>query len=298
MKFPAIYANPTPVVSFELFPPHSEQGLAKLEERLPKLIALEPSFLTVTYGALGTTQGRTLELVSKIKNVYGIEAAHHLTCVGSTQGDIGRILETIRRERIENVVALRGDPPQGQETFEPPEGGYRYGNQLVEHIRGVGGFGIAVAGYPEAHIEALDFETDLQHLKRKVDAGADVIITQLFYDNQVFYNFVDRCRALGITQPIVPGLLPILNLEQIQRITQMCGSRIPETLLRKLVEAGEDQELVRQLGIEHTVGQALDLLNHEVSGIHFYVLNQHFHIAEIMERIRPALGENKGTIEQ
>ena len=290
MKFPAFYASPNPVISFELFPPRSEQGLAKLEERLPKLIALEPSFLTVTYGALGTTQGRTLELVSKIRNFYGKEAAHHLTCVGSTQEDISRILDAIRRENIENIVALRGDPPQGQETFSAPEGGYRYGNELVEHIRDFGGFGIAVAGYPEAHIEAPDFETDLQNLKRKVDAGADVIITQLFYDNQVFYHFVDRCRALGITQPIVPGLLPILNLEQIQRITQMCGSRIPQTLFRKLAEAGEDRDRVRKVGIEHTVGQALDLLNHKVSGIHFYVLNQHFHIAEIMEQIRPALG--------
>ena len=290
MKFPAFYASPNPVISFELFPPRSEQGLAKLEERLPKLIALEPSFLTVTYGALGTTQGRTLELVSKIRNFYGKEAAHHLTCVGSTQEDISRILDAIRRENIENIVALRGDPPQGQETFSAPEGGYRYGNELVEHIRDFGGFGIAVAGYPEAHIEAPDFETDLQNLKRKVDAGADVIITQLFYDNQVFYHFVDRCRALGITQPIVPGLLPILDLEQIQRITQMCGSRIPQTLFRKLAEAGEDRDRVRKVGIEHTVGQALDLLNHKVSGIHFYVLNQHFHIAEIMEQIRPALG--------
>jgi methylenetetrahydrofolate reductase (NADPH) len=290
MKFPAFYANQVPVVSFELFPPHSEQGLAKLEERLPKLIALDPSFITVTYGALGTTQERTLELVSRIKNVFGKEAAHHLTCVGSTQEDIGRILETIRRENIENIVALRGDPPQGQNTFEPPEGGYRYANELVEHIQGTGGFGIAVAGYPETHIEAPGLEADLVNLKRKVDAGADVIITQLFYDNQCFYNFLNRCRAFGITQPIIPGLLPILNLAQIQRITKMCGASIPEALLHKLVEAGEDKALVRRLGIEHTVGQALDLLEHEVSGIHFYVLNQHFHIAEIMEQIRPALG--------
>jgi methylenetetrahydrofolate reductase (NADPH) len=289
MKFPAFYARLDPVISFELFPPRTEQGLARLEERLPKLIALEPSFLTVTYGALGTTQERTLELVSKIKNVYGKEAAHHLTCVGSTQGDISRSLDAIRGEKIENIVALRGDPPQGQETFSPPEGGYRYGNELVEHIRGFGGFGIAVAGYPETHIEAPDFETDLQNLKRKVDAGADVIITQLFYDNPVFYHFVDRCRALGITQPIIPGLLPILNREQIQRITQMCGARIPETLDHKLVEAGENQDLVRKIGIEHTVDQALDLLAHEVPGIHFYVLNQDVHIAEIMEQIRPAL---------
>ncbi|MEE8348779.1 MAG: methylenetetrahydrofolate reductase [NAD(P)H], partial [Acidobacteriota bacterium] len=295
MKLSAFYASPSPVVSFELFPPNTQEGLTKLEERLPKLIALEPSFLTVTYGALGTTQDRTLELASKIKNSYGMEVAHHLTCVGSTQADISRILDAIRQENIENIVALRGDPPQGQETFEPPAGGYRHGNELVEHIRGFGGFGVAVAGYPEAHVETPDFETDLRNLKRKVDAGADVIITQLFYNNQVFYHFVDRCRALGITQPIVPGLLPILNLQQIQRITQMCGSSIPDALHRKLTEAGEDRDQVRELGIEHTVGQTLDLLRHGVSGIHFYVLNQYFHIAEIMEQIRPALRKKRDS---
>ena len=238
---------------------------------------------------MGTTQEKTLELVSKIKNLYGKEAAHHLTCVGSTREDIGHILNTIRRENIENIVALRGDPPRGQASFEPPKGGFQYGNELVEHIRGVGGFGIAVAGYPETHIEAPDFEADLQNLKRKVDAGADIIITQLFYDNQCFYNFADRCRVLGITQPIIPGLLPILNLEQIQKITQMCGARIPDALLQKLTAAGKNQNLVRKIGTEHTIRQAIDLLNHGVPGIHFYVLNQHFHIAEIMEAIRPAL---------
>ena len=289
MKFIDFYTDTEPAISFELFPAHSAKGLVKLEKRIPKLIALEPSFLTVTYGAMGTTQEKTLELVSKIKNLYGKEAAHHLTCVGSTQEDIGRILNAIRRENIENIVALRGDPPRGQASFEPPKGGFRYGNELVEYIHGVGGFGIAVAGYPETHIEAPDFEADLQNLKRKVDAGADIIITQLFYDNQCFYDFADRCRALGITQPIIPGLLPILNLEQIQKITQMCGARIPEALLQKLIAAGKNQSLVRKIGTEHTIRQAIDLLNHGVPGIHFYVLNQHFHIAEIMEAIRPGL---------
>jgi methylenetetrahydrofolate reductase (NADPH) len=243
----------------------------------------------VTYGALGTTRDRTLQVVSKIRNDYGKDVAHHLTCVGNTREEIAQLLHDIRKENIENIVALRGDPPQGKTEFKPPKGGYRYGNELVEHIREFGGFGIAVAGYPEKHIEASDLETDLQHLKRKVDAGADVVITQLFYDNGFFYEFVDRCRAVGIEKPIVPGLLPILNVEQIKRITQMCGSSIPTQLLRKLTQAGDNPKKVHEIGIRHTVSQAQDLLTHGVPGIHFYVLNQYFHIAEIMEQIQPAL---------
>jgi len=289
MKFPDFYASGDPVVSFELFPPQSDLGLATLEERLPKLIALQPSFLTVTYGALGTTRDRTLQVVSKIRNTYGKEVAHHLTCVGSTREEIAQLLHDIRKENIENIVALRGDPPQGETEFKPLKGGYQYGNELVEHIQKFGGFGIAVAGYPEKHIEAPDFETDLNHLKRKVDAGADLIITQLFYENRFFYEFVERCRAVGIKKPIVPGLLPILNGEQIKRITRICGSTIPTELLRKLTQAGDDQKKVHEIGICHTVSQAQDLLAHGVAGIHFYVLNQYFHIAEIMERIQPAL---------
>ena len=294
MKFRDFYTSGHPVVSFELFPPHTDRGLAKLERRLPKLIALQPSFLTVTYGALGTTRDRTLEVVSRIRNTYHQDVAHHLTCVASTREEIAQLLENLRQENIENIVALRGDPPQGETEFTPPQGGYRYGNELVGHIRKFGGFGIAVAGYPEKHIEASNFETDLKNLKRKVDAGADVIITQLFYDNRLFYAFVDRCRAIGIKKPIVPGLMPILNLEQIKRITRMCGASLPPELLEKLAKTGDNPERVHEIGINHTVAQAVDLLKHGVSGIHFYVLNQYFHIAEIMEHIRPVLAQSAG----
>ena len=159
----------------------------------------------------------------------------------------------------------------------------------MEHIRDFGGFGIAVGGYPEKHTEASDFESDLQNLKRKVDCGADVVITQLFYDNKDFYAFADRCRKMGIEQPIIPGLMPILNGAQIRRITEMCGATIPEGLLRQITEAGGNGELVHDIGIKHSVAQAQDLLSHDVSGIHFYVLNQYFHVAEIVERIKPFL---------
>jgi len=289
MKFAELYEDKRPAISFELFPPRTERTMAELEERLPKLIALGPSFMTVTYGAMGSTQGRTLEITSRIKNEYGMESAHHLTCVGSNREEIGLILEDIRNHNIENIVALRGDPPRGETEFIPPKDGYSHGNQLVEHISRHGGFGIAVAGYPEKHLEAPDFETDLQNLKRKVDSGADVIITQLYYDNRNFYDFVERCRGIGIHQPIIPGLMPILNVEQIKRITSMCGATIPKELLRQLEDSGDDEERVREIGITHTANQALDLLNQGVPGIHFYVLNRHFHIAEIMEHIKSAL---------
>ena len=289
MKFAELYGTGRPAISFELFPPRTDAAMAELEERLPHLIALGPSHMTVTYGAMGTTRERTLEVTSLIKNGLGTEAAHHLTCVGQTRDDIARLLDDIREQNIENIVALRGDPPRGETAFSPVAGGYSHGNELVEHVKRHGGFGIAVAGYPETHQEAPDSETDLQNLKRKVDSGADVVVTQLFYDNRDFYDFVERCRAIGIRQPIVPGLMPILNVDQIKRITGMCGATIPDGLMRRLEEAGDDEALVHEVGISHTAEQASDLLDNGVAGIHFYVLNRHFHIAEIMERIRPEL---------
>lgn len=296
MKFGDFYQGSTPTISFELFPPKTDDGFAKLKERLPRLIDLGPALITVTYGALGSTRDRTLELVSMIKNEYGQEAAHHLTCVGATREDIDEILKQIQEKEIENIVALRGDPPRGETEFKAPAGGYSHGNQLVEHVRGFGNFGIAVAGYPEKHTEAPDFETDLKNLKRKVEAGADVVITQLFYDNCSFYNFVNRCREIGIAQPIIPGLLPILNVQQVKRITGICGSSIPGPLMERLEKAADDEKEVHRVGIEYTAAQAIDLLRNGVRGIHFYVLNQHFHIAEIMDQIQPVLKRRRERI--
>lgn len=292
MKFPDFYYADQTAISFELFPPKSETAMSELEEQLPKLISLQPSFITVTYGAMGNAQDRTLQIASRIKNEYHMETAHHLTCVGSNRDEITAQLESIRQHNIENIVALRGDPPQGNTVFIPPKNGYNHGNQLVEHIRSTDGFGIAVAGYPEKHIEAPNIETDIQNLKTKVDSGADAIITQLYYDNSHFYRFIERCRAVGIDKPIVPGLMPILGTQQIRRITTMCGATIPEQLLAQLEEAGDNEERVVEIGITHTANQALDLLEHGVPGIHFYVLNRYFHIAEIMRRIKPALTNN------
>ena len=289
MKIVDFYGNGHSAISFEIFPPRTSTGMAGLEERLPQLISLAPAFITVTYGALGTEQGRTLEIASRIKNDYAMEAVHHLTCVGSSREELTRTIEEIRRHNIENIIALRGDPPRGDTLFVPPSDGYSHADQLVDHIHQFGGFGIGVAGYPEKHIESPNLEADLQNLKLKADSGADAIITQLYYDNKYFYRFLEQCRTLGIDQPIVPGLMPIQNLNQITRIIDRCGATIPEHLLAQLEQAGDNTEKVWEISVTHTTNQALDLLQHGVPGIHFYVLNSDSHIAEILQRIRPAL---------
>jgi methylenetetrahydrofolate reductase (NADPH) len=282
-----------------------------LRRVLPELIELRPTFMTVTYGALGSTRERTLEIATMIRRDFGWESACHLTCVGSSRADLDRILHDIRRAGIENIVALRGDPPKGEASFVPPPDGYSHANELVAHIRRweqqtrvedgltthsrragtpkhspLTGFGIAVAGYPEKHIEAPDAVTDLTNLKRKVDAGADVVITQLFYDNADFFRFVESARAAGITQPIVPGLLPILSVKQIRRITSMCGSKISPALLDELESAGDDDAVAEAVGIRQCVAQATELLQRGVPGIHFYVLNKSSHMRQIMQQLR------------
>lgn len=289
MRFAEHYRGGRPVVSFELFPPKTEKGMEQLEKRLPRLVSLGPAFMTVTYGAMGSTRVRTLGFASKIRNDYGVDTAHHLTCIGLRRDEIDRALDDIQAAGIDNIVALRGDPPAGESEFKPLDDGYGHADDLVDHISKRGGFGIAVAGYPEKHLEAPDFDSDLQYLKRKVDAGADAVITQLYYDNRDYFAFVDRCREAGIEQPIVPGLMPILNLAQTKRITEICGASIPAGLLRKLEDAGDDESRVHEAGIAHTADQAVELLERGVPGIHFFVLNRYFHVAEIMDRIEPAL---------
>jgi methylenetetrahydrofolate reductase (NADPH) len=270
-----------PVISFEVFPPKTDKAMDSLRAALPRLIELDPSYMTVTYGAMGTTRVKTVEIASLIHNEHGLECACHLTCVGATKDQIEAQLEHIARRGIENIVALRGDPPRGQETFVAVEGGFSYANELVEFLREDGRFGVAVAGYPEKHTEAPDMATDLANLKRKVDAGGDVVITQLFYDNADFFRFVDSARELGIDKPIVPGLLPIQSLPQIERLAGMCGASIPDALRARLGACGEDAEAARDVGADWCLDQSRDLLERGAPGIHYYVLNR----ARQMERI-------------
>lgn len=286
------YTDKKPIISFEIFPPKTEKGYDRLKSELSQLAALTPDFITVTYGAMGTTREKTLDIAALIKNHFGIESACHLTCVGATKSELDIILENINDAGLRNIVALRGDPPEGQQNFVKPEDGYSHGNELVEHIRkfeertsSTNHFGIAVAGYPEKHIEAKELATDLENLKRKVDAGADVIITQLFFDNKFYFDYVKRVRDIGVTVPIIPGIMPILSAKQINRITSMCGTSIPVKLKQQLDAAMDDDDKARNIGIELCIEQSKDLLSKGVPGIHFYVLNKSSHMIRIMDEL-------------
>ena len=290
MRFSEIYsAADSPVISFEVFPPKSGRGMESLREVLPSLVALGPRFMTVTYGAMGTTRIRTVEIASMIHNEFELECACHLTCVGAHSDQIDAQLDHIHRHGIENIVALRGDPPRGQDSFQAVKGGFSYANELVEHIRSRGGFDIAVGGYPEKHVEAPDMETDLSNLARKVEGGADVVITQLFYDNECFFRFLEEVRKRGITCPVIPGLLPIHSQAQVEKIAGLCGAEIPAELQRRLEAAGTDPEAAAEVGVDWCIEQCSGLLEAGVEGIHYYVLNK----AGVMEKVMAGLRARK-----
>ena len=262
-------------ISFELFPPKTDKGVQTLCENVKRLTDFGPSYFTCTYGAGGSSQGKTLEVLSKVREITNLPVATHLTCVGMTVEQLTEYLKTAKASGVDYVVALRGDPPKGQENFQATDGGLNYANELVDLIRAEfnDDFGIAVAGYPEVHQEAPDAETDLTNLKRKVDAGADIIITQLFYDNIDYYRFRDRCEKAGINIPIVPGILPVTNFKQAQRIAQMCKARIPMDLESAMNES-DDETYQFNIGVDHARKQTIDLIENEVPGIHYYVLNK------------------------
>ncbi len=267
--------NPSkPCFSFEFFPPKTAEGEATLWQTLEDLRALEPGFVSVTYGAGGSTRDRTVELVTQIKARTGIEAMAHLTCVGHTKDELAAVLDKLAAARIENVLALRGDAPKGQTTFQKTEGGFLYASELVAFIRERDqGFCIGGAAYPEGHLES-SRELDLKHLKTKVDEGLDFVITQLFFDNAFYFDFVERARRSGINVPIVPGIMPITNYEQIQRFVRMCGTTVPMRLQLELEKIKDDHDAVMQLGVAHATVQCMELLQRGVPGIHFYTLNR------------------------
>lgn len=268
--------NPSkPCFSFEFFPPKTPEGEKQLWETLEDLRSLEPGFVSVTYGAGGSTRDRTIELVSHIKERTGIEAMAHLTCVGHTKEEIADVLGRLAKARIENVLALRGDPPKGQTTFQRTEGGFGYAAELVEYVQQQHpGFCIGGAAYAEGHPETASREADLKHLKAKVDAGCDFLITQLFFDNAFYFDFVERARRVGINVPIVPGIMPITNVEQVNRFVRMCGATVPMRLQLELEKVKDDPTAVMQLGVAHATVQCLELLQRGVPGIHFYTLNR------------------------
>jgi methylenetetrahydrofolate reductase (NADPH) len=275
-------------VSFEFFPPKDDLGFWDLYRTIEQLQPLNPSFVSVTYGAGGSTRRKTVELVKRIRTDIGIESMAHLTCVGATCEDLQAVLDDLAGVGLENVLALRGDPPKGESRFVPTPGGFQYANELVAFIRSRYGFCLGGACYPEKHPEAPDPETDLANLKRKVDAGAEFLITQLFFNNADFYRFRDRAAGAGIGAPIIAGIMPILGVAQIKRFTQMCGARIPADLLARIEAVEDDAEAVRAIGVEHAARQCDDLLAHDVAGIHFYTLNRSLATRSIFESLSAA----------
>jgi methylenetetrahydrofolate reductase (NADPH) len=275
MKIVDMFGPGRRVVSFEFFPPKTDSGVDKLYEAVQLLAPCRPSFVSVTYGAGGSTRDRTIELVTRIKNELDVETMAHLTCVGSSKGDIRKILDRLADAGIENVLALRGDPPKGEDTFVKHEGGFGYANELIAFIKSEGyPFSVGAACYPEGHPETPDLDVDLSNLKRKVDAGAEFLITQLFFDNQDYFAFKRRCRHAGIDLPIVPGLMPVTNVAQIERFTEMCGARIPQELYRRLKIVESDVSAVVATGMYWTSRQAKYLLEGGAPGVHFYTLNK------------------------
>jgi methylenetetrahydrofolate reductase (NADPH) len=271
-----IAASPEPSFSFEFFPPKTEDGARNLDHALAALSTLDPTFVSVTYGAGGSTEQKlqTVDIVSRMKQDYGLEAMAHFTCVGATVEELRSTLDLMRERGVENVLALRGDPPQGQTEWTATEGGLRYSRELIELIRDDYDFSIGAACFPETHIHASDAESDLQYTKEKVDAGARFLITQLFFDNRFYYDYVARAREAGIDVPIIPGIMPITNAGQIQRMTSMCGSCIPDRLQSELEQRADDPPAATDFGVAYATLQCADLLANGAPGIHFYTLNR------------------------
>ena len=272
-------------LSFEFYPPKEAEGVPAVFRVMSRLGAFKPSFISITYGAGGTTRALTVEIATRAKRETDHEVMAHLTCAAQTAEEVHEVLVRLQREGIENVIALRGDPPRGQGEFVPKEGGFANATDLIRHIKAHFDFGLAGACYPEPHPEAVDARTDLEYAKMKVDLGAEFLITQLFYDNRDFYEFVDKARKIGIAVPILAGLLPIISTRQIRRFTSLCGATIPPELDKQLEAYADDDDAVRELGAEHTTAQARDLWDNGVEGIHFYVLNRSYSVAKVLSNI-------------
>jgi methylenetetrahydrofolate reductase (NADPH) len=273
-------------ISFELFPPKTDEGVDQLMEQVGRLMEFAPDYLTCTYGAGGSTRDKTLDIVTRLKKEFRVAVASHLTIVGTTVDGLRDYLGTARDRGVDAIVALRGDPPKSDPHFRPVDGGFSYANELVSLIAAeFPSFGVAVAAYPETHREATSTDDDLRNLKTKVDAGADVVITQLFYDNADFFEFRERYDAAGIKAPLVPGILPVTSLAQINRIASLCGAKLPAAFCERLAAAEGDEERQAAIGIEFATQQVQELLDSDVPGVHFYVLNRSHATSEILRNL-------------
>jgi methylenetetrahydrofolate reductase (NADPH) len=277
-----------PVFSFEFFPPKTDEGVRQLFEAISHLRELEPTFVSVTYGAGGSVRTRTVDLVTRIRRELDIEPVAHLTCVDATVDDLQSILDGLRDAGIDNVLALRGDPPEGVDRFVATAGGLAHGSELMELITARYGFCVGGACYPEKHPESADADEDVRSAKRKADAGASYLITNLFFDNRMYFEFVARARAAGVTVPIIPGIMPVTNVGQIRRFTSKIGATIPEALLEALRSRENDPEAVLQLGVAWATLQCAELLAGGAPGVHFYTMNRSPATRAILSALRAA----------
>jgi methylenetetrahydrofolate reductase (NADPH) len=274
MRIDELLVSQRPVFSVEFFPPKTPEGLTQLFETVDALRSLEPSFVSVTYGAGGATREGTIEISERIKRDYGLETMAHLSCVGETRDGLARILDRFQEIGIENVLALRGDPPRGQEEFTQPQGGLASAADLVAFIAERWDFAIGGACFPEVHPEAESLDADVAYLKTKVAAGAGFLITQLFFDNRAYFDFVATARAKGIDVPIIPGVIPIASYGQVARICKLCDASIPAELETAMEALGGDPEAEALLGVAYAARQCEELLAGGAPGIHFYALNR------------------------
>ena len=288
MRIDRVLSNRRPVFSFEFFPPKTDDGQRMLEGTIEVLKDDTPDYVSVTYGAGGTTRERTVEITKWIKQNLGIESMAHLSLVGEPKERLVEILQELQDAGIENVLALRGDPPRGETDWKPHPGGLHYSIELIRLIRERFDFSIGAACFPEVHPEAPDLQTDLRYAREKVEAGAGFLITQLFLDNEIYFEFVENAREAGIEVPIIPGIMPITNVNQIKTITGMCGASIPAELERELEGRADDPEAVAELGVAYATLQCSDLLARGAPGVHFYTLNRSPATRAILAALRAA----------
>jgi methylenetetrahydrofolate reductase (NADPH) len=285
VKLADLYSRPGLTLSVEFFPPKTDKGEENLFSEIDKIKRLNPGFCSVTYGAGGSTREKTLDLVETIHDGCGLEVMCHLTVVGQSKAEARAILGRLQRSGIENLLALGGDPPQGMVDWRPHPEGFQYAIELVREAAALGFFSIGVAGFPEVHPRAQNRESDLKFLKQKIDAGAAAVITQLFFDNDDYYRFVDDLRKLGVAVPIVPGVLPILSAPQVRRFTALCCSKIPPKLERELAKVENDDDAAVDLGIEYATRQCEELIKFGIAGIHFYSLNKSYSLGAIWKNL-------------
>jgi methylenetetrahydrofolate reductase (NADPH) len=286
MKIADVFKKKSRVLSFELFAPKRDEDMDKLFQTVEALKKQGPDYISITYGAGGTSRSKTVEIATRLKQV-GVLPLMHFTCVDHSRAEIKQLLDKVRQSGIENILALRGDAPQGQISFTPPPDGFRYANELVRFIRDEGyDFCLGIAGYPEGHPEAKNKEADFQSLKKKVEAGGQFIVTQLFFDNRDYFQYVERVRAMGISLPVQPGIWLLTDYHQIQKICGLCGATLPQALRDQLEPVKEDKEAVARIGVEYATRQCEELLRKGAPGIHFYVLNRSQYVQIVLENLK------------